>query len=478
MVARSSAFAAEAMGARVLAGDPAAPWSRAEIDSRRLSGGEIFFALPGSRVDGHDYVHHALSAGAAAVVVERDLEPASGGVWLRVDDTYGALHALTRAVRSEVPEHLVAITGSAGKTTTKEMLAAMLARRYRTDRSPGNFNNLYGFPLALMGIADDCQWMVAEMGMSVPGELGEVSRLGRPDVALFTNVRPVHLENFPDLHGIAEAKAELLAGLAPGGLVVANADDPEVMALVERHAPTGSRLLRYAFENPAEVKGSELEPGPNGHGSRFRLAVVPEVLAEGPAAEQEVIIELGVHGLYNAENCLAAAACARAVGVPPAEIAAAMAGFRPARMRGEVSTLATGVILIDDSYNSNPDAAIKALESAHRLPAQRRWAVLGDMLELGPGAADFHRQVGRRAAELGFVVLAVGALSLSLAEGVAEAGGEVEHVGDAETAAEHLRGLLAAGGLGAGDVVLVKGSRGIGLEAASRALRDGAGGVS
>ena len=475
MVARNMAFAAEAMEARLLAGDSAATWNKVEIDSRRLAGGEMFFALPGSQVDGHDYVPRALAAGASAVVIERDFEPSTEGpgAWLRVDDTYRALHALTRAVRAQVPERLVAITGSAGKTTTKEMLAAMLARRFRTNRSPGNFNNLYGFPLALLGIADDCQWMVAEMGMSVPGELAEVSRLGRPDVALFTNVRPVHLENFSDLRGIAEAKAELLAGLAPGGLVVANADDPEVMGLVERHAPDGSRLLRYGFENPAEVRGFDLEPGPGGRGSRFRIAIVPEVLSDGPAEVDKALVELPIHGLYNVKNCLAAAACARAVGVPLAEIVAAMAEFRPARMRGEVVRSAGGTILIDDAYNSNPAAALEALESAHRLSARKRWAVLGDMLELGPGAPDFHRQVGQRAAELGFFVLAVGTLARFLAEGARQSGGKAESVDDAAAAAAWLRHALADDVLGEGDVVLVKGSRGIGLEVASQVLRDG-----
>ena len=471
MVARSTDFAAQAMEATVVAGDPTHRWRGAEIDTRRLRGDEIFFALPGTQVDGHDFVPRAIEQGAAVVVIHREVEgsesDADGVAWLRVDDTYRALHALTRAVRDEVPEQLVAITGSAGKTTTKEMLAAMLGSTFRTDRSPGNFNNLFGFPLALLGIADDCQWMVAEMGMSTPGELGEVSRMGRPEVALFTNIRPVHLENFPDLGGIAEAKAELLQGLAPGGLIVANADDPEVVGLVERHAPQGSRRIFYGFEASADVRGFDLEAGPGGTGSRFRLVV------DGGG---EVVIELAVHGLYNAENCLAAAACAQAVGVPLDAIAAAMAEFRPARLRGEVVSSLGGPTLVDDCYNSNPDAAKKALESAHHLPARRRWAVLGDMLELGPREDAFHGEVGRRAAELGFRVLGVGSLSRSLVEAAKTHGASAEWLPDASSAARRLRSALDEGELGEGDVVLVKGSRGVGLEVASRVLRPGVGG--
>ena len=204
---------------------------------------------------------------------------------VRVADTFAALHALTRAVRDRVPERLVAVTGSAGKTTTKDLLAAMLARRFRVAQSPGNLNNLYGFPVALLGIPEDTEWMVAEMGMSEPGELARISRLGRPDVAVFTNVRPVHLEFFADLGAIAAAKEELLAGLAPDGLVVANADDPQVTAIAHRFLARARREragrvvwyghARGAPTTPAvrlDVAAAAVEPAPAGEvGSRFVL---------------------------------------------------------------------------------------------------------------------------------------------------------------------------------------------------------------
>ncbi len=473
MVELSAAAAAAAMDGTVFAGDPGVTWNGAAFDSRRVRGRELFFALPGERADGHDFVARALAGGAAAVVVHRDLEPAPRPqadharpecAWLRVADTYRALHDLTRAVRKRVPERLVAITGSAGKTTTKELLAAMLARRFRTERSRGNFNNLYGFPLSLLNIRDDCQWMVAEMGMSTPGELRQISLLGRPDAAVFTNVRPAHLENFPSLRAIGDAKAELLAGLGDGGLVVANADDPEVMHLVERHRAesglTGVRYVRYGIVEPAEVTATPPRLLTDRPGSRFELA----------AGGESAAVELPIHGLYNAENCLAAAACAHALGVPLAEIAGAVAGFEPGPGRGEVHR-AGGLTVVDDSYNSNPDAARKALVSARRLPARRYVAILGDMLELGPKSPAFHREVGERAAELGFSpVVAVGELARELAGAAREHGSDSRWLAGAAEAAEWASAALASGELTPGDAVLVKGSRGVGLEVVVEAL--------
>jgi UDP-N-acetylmuramoyl-tripeptide--D-alanyl-D-alanine ligase len=463
---RTLAMAAAAMDGRVIEGDPAARWRGAAIDSRRVEGGELFFALPGEKADGHDYVADAGRRGAAAAVVHRDVEPPGGACGLvRVAATFAALHALTRAVRAAVPRQLVAVTGSTGKTTTKELLAAMLGRRFATARNPGNLNNLYGFPVALLGVPDYCAWMVAEMGMSVPGELGQVSRLGRPDAVVFTNVRAVHLENFADLAAIADAKAEIFAGLADGGLVVANADDPEVERIVRRHAAEHRvRLVRYAVrDRGAEVTATPPRPREDGRvGSRFELA----------AGGETVAVELPVHGLYNAENCLAAAACAHALGVPLAEIRAAAAAFTPAAGRGEVFRLAGGVTLVDDTYNSNPDAAEKALESARALAGERWVAVLGEMLELGGAAGGFHRRVGARAAALGFdPIVGVGELARELLagavrHGAAGRGVTASHFGDAAQAAVGLPSAVRPG-----DVVLVKGSRGVGLEAVVRALR-------
>ncbi len=454
----SVAEAAAMMDGRVIAGDPQRRWRGASLDSRRVAGGELFFALAGERSDGHLWVEDALARGAAAAVVHRDLAAPTGTV-VRVADTYAGLHALTRAMRARAPRRLVAVTGSVGKTTTKDLLALMLGRRFRVAKSPGNLNNLYGFPLALLGIPEETEWMVAEMGMSTPGELAAVSRLGRPDVAVFTNVRPAHLASFGTVRAIAAAKAELLEGLPPEGLVVANADDPEVAWIAARHR---GPVAWFALEGEAPSRALDVEPLAAGAvGSRLRWWV------DGG----EHAVELPLLGRHNVANFLAAATAAHAVGVPPAEIVEAARVARPAAGRGVVHRRADGALVVDDSYNSNPSALEAALAAAAALPAARRWAVLGDMLELGEGAAAFHREAGRNAARRGFSpIVGVGELARELTEAAREAGAETRWHADVAGAAA---ALPAAG---PGDVVLVKGSRGVGLEAVVAALLAGEGG--
>jgi UDP-N-acetylmuramoyl-tripeptide--D-alanyl-D-alanine ligase len=466
------AAAATAMGGSLIAGDPERVWRGAALDSRSVRGDELFFALPGERTDGHRFVGDAWARGAAAAVVQREVEAVpettTRGGLIRVPDTLAALHELTREVRRRLPRHLVAVTGSAGKTTTKELLAGMLARRFRVERSPGNLNNLFGFPIALLGVAEGTEWMVAEMGMSEPGELGEVSRLGRPDVAVYTNVRAVHLEFFDSVRAIGDAKAELLLGLAPDGLVVANSDDPEVARIARSFAGrvvwygTGSESGGATVDVRAEQVVAARWPEA---GSRFVLAV----------GDERSPVHLPIHGLYNVENFLAAAACAWALGVSVEEIAAAAGGARAVSMRGVLHALPGNGVLIDDCYNSNPAALAGALESARELAlAQdggRRWAVLGSMLELGATSDRLHREAGERAAALGFSpVLGVGEAARELVEGGRGAGSEASWWPDAAAAAGAVKDLLAAG-----DVILVKGSRGVGLEVVVGALLEAAG---
>jgi UDP-N-acetylmuramoyl-tripeptide--D-alanyl-D-alanine ligase len=456
----SVADAARAVGGRVTAGDPQAMIDGAAIDSRAVRGGEVFFAFGGAHTDGHRFVADALARGAAAAIVQEEIARPAAGALIRVEDTFTALHDLARFVRARTPERLAGITGSAGKTTTKELLAAILASRFRTASSPGNLNNLYGFPLSLLNVPDGTQWMVAEMGMSMPGELHQLSLLGRPDAAIFTVVRPVHLEFFGTIQAIAEAKSEILAGLAPDGFIVANADDPEVTRIARRH---GARVVWYGLgaehaNISVEVRARHIAPEPDGGvGSRFTLE------ADNRSAE----VRLPLHGLYNVENCVAAAACAWALGMPLEEIAAAVGGVKPAAMRGVVHRTESGVLVVDDSYNSNPDAATKALESAAALPAAgRRIALLGDMLELGPEGPRFHREVGERAARLGFTVVGVGELSREMAAGAAATEGtKAVWLPDAAAAADWVAAEVRGG-----DVVLVKGSRGMGLETVVRRL--------
>jgi UDP-N-acetylmuramoyl-tripeptide--D-alanyl-D-alanine ligase len=454
---------ARAVNGRIVSGDPAGACSGAAIDSRAVRGGEVFFAFVGEKTDGHRFLADAFARGAGAAIVqaghERSEVPDTAAV-IEAADTFQALHDLARHVRQRVPRKLAGITGSAGKTTTKELLAAILAARFRVFWTPGNLNNLYGFPLSLLNVPDGTEWMVAEMGMSTPGELRQLSLLGRPDAALFTVVRPVHLEFFDSVQAIAEAKSEILAGLAPEGLIVANADDPEVARIARRHAESADwhgRLVWYGIHSEADVRARNLTPEPAGIGSRFRL----EARREGNTESADV--RLPIHGLYNVENCLAAAACAWAVGLSLEEIAAAVATVRPAAMRGVVHRLhgpRGAFTLVDDSYNSNPDALGKALAAARDLSGKRYVAVLGDMLELGPEGPHFHRESGERASRLGFFpIVGVGELSHELVAGAREAGAQAEWLPDAAAAAE-----WAAAEVREGDVLLVKGSRGIKLD--------------
>ncbi len=459
------------MGGTLIGAVPAdACYRGAAIDSRRVGGGELFFALPGERTDGHRFAAAALAAGAAAAVVRTPVKDA-GGPQIRVDDVMEALHELTRDHRRRLDIRVAAVTGSAGKTTTKDLLALLLGERWRVRKSPGNLNNLLGFPLTLLATDADCDWLVAEMGMSEPGELAAVSRLGRPDAAVFTNVRPAHLSGFETADGalagldaIAEAKAELLAGLAADGLIVANAGDPRVVGLVKRHleaapmpASVGAERVAWYDVEPAagrsrwsDITAHGLGPLRGEPGTAFRLEY----------AGASMRVELPLHGRVNVENFLAAAACALRLGVPLATVAEAARRTRPDAGRGRVVSLPAGATLVDDSYNSNPEAARLALEAARALEGDRHVGVLGDMLELGRAERRYHRELGADAARLGFgLVIGVGELAADIVAAAGAAGAETAWFEDARAA-----GAAAPALIGEGDVVLVKGSRGAALE--------------
>lgn len=465
--------AARIMEGALQSGAPEAHYKGVALSSLKVSGGELFFALPGARTDGHRFVADAFEAGAAAAVVEKRYgreHPNAPGAWrqagavIQVEDGLEALHALTRAMREETPRKLVGITGSSGKTTTKEILAALLAGSFRVAKSPGNLNSLYGFPIALAGIPEDTEWMVAEMGMSEPGELGRLSRLARPDAVVFTNVGSAHLESFGTLEAIAAAKAEILEGLVADGLVVANGDDPQVRRIVEaRMLERRGQVLFYSAsgDTNAALWAENVRETEGGFGSRFDL------VAAGLREEAQ----LALYGRYNVENFLAAAACAWALGIPLQKIASAAARMAAVEGRGRLWSLAGAGVLVDDSYNSNPQAARRALESAAQLPGNRHWAVLGDMLELGSAAERLHGELGASAAELGFSpVVGVGELSRGLVEGAETGGAEAHWFETAELAARWAEGFVAPG-----DAVLVKGSRGVALEKVSEAVRRAAG---
>ncbi len=446
---------ARAANGRVAAGDPARTVSSYSIDSRTAAAGDLFFALPGRR-DGHDFVAAAAAGGAAAAVVSRDVGvPAEGFGLVRVADTAAALRDLGREALRRAPVRVVGITGSVGKTTTKEFAAAVLATKLRVLKSEGNLNNHLGVPLTLLRLRPDHQAAVVEMGMSAPGEIAALTRIAPPDVAVLTNVRPVHLEFFPGIEGIAMAKKEILDGAAPGATAVLNGDDPLV---AKAAAGWRGRIVRFGLGPANDVRAEDVRD----LGERGRALVL---VYGGDRFETELpFVNPGL-----VMDALAAAAVGLALGLSAGAVRTALSTLRAQAGRGGIVEAPGGLRVCDDTYNSNPAALEAALRGLGALPAARRAAVLGDMLELGPAGPDYHRRAGRVVAESGWdLLVAVGPLSEETARGAREAGmpaGRVVLFPDSAAAAAAIRGLVRAG-----DLVLVKGSRGMRMENVVRAL--------
>jgi UDP-N-acetylmuramoyl-tripeptide--D-alanyl-D-alanine ligase len=436
-------------------GNAAVPLIGAEVDSRRLEAGDLFVALPGARCDGHDFVPAALETAAAAMVrSDANLQaPPAERALVRVDDPFAAYHKLARHELRERSWRVAAVTGSVGKTTTKDFLAALLAPHFRIGASGGNRNNTLGLPAEILSQQPDVEVFVAEAGMSTPGELATLGEILRPEILLYTRIAPVHTEFFPDLSGIVRAKAELLPWLVDDGALVINADDPNQEGFPTK---TNARAIRYGTSS-SEARLEDVE-GRGLLGSRFRL-----VLPEGEAA-----VELALPGRHQAENLLAAATAASAFGVRAEQVAETAPELQAPEHRGRLLEIGDGISLVDDSYNSSPLAVRRLLELLAKAPG-RRVAVLGEMYELGDLAEQSHRHAGEQAAASCDLLITVGGANAGLiADGAREAGladGLVHAAEDADRAADLLRGMLCAG-----DVVLVKASRGVGLDRTVAAL--------
>jgi len=421
-------------------GDGSAVVTGAATDSRAVHPGDLFVALPGARVDGHCFLEQVAAHGAAAALVSQPVDLALPQIVVPITQT--ALQTLARHERAHADYRLLALTGSIGKTTTKEMLITLLGSAFPVGFTRGNRNSEIGFPAELCSQKAGIRWMVAELGMSHAGELDRLGAIARPDALLYTVVAPVHLEFFPSVDAIAEAKAELIPHLRSDGVLLLNAADPRVAAFDRRF---DGRVVRYG------------RPGADLWLDRFH----PEGLLGScfvlHTPGGELAIRLPLPGRHQAENLLAAAAAALTLEVPAKQVAAAAASLEPAPRRGVVHRLGHGIVVVDDSYNASPHAMARVLEMLQDTPG-RRVAVLGEMLELGPAAPEMHRRVGEQAGRSADVVIAVGPLhATALAEGAGERC--LRAVPDAAAALELLRTAVQPG-----DVVLVKGSRGIGLD--------------
>jgi UDP-N-acetylmuramoyl-tripeptide--D-alanyl-D-alanine ligase len=431
------------------------PLTGAEVDSRRVRPGDLFVALRGARSDGHAFVAAALDVAACAMVrydAELDAIP-TGRALIRVEDPLDAYWALAEWENQRRGWRVAAITGSVGKTTTKDMLSELLASKYQVGGTSGNRNSTLGLPSEVLSQPEGVEVFVAEAGMSRAGELDTIGSLIKPEVLLYTRIAPVHTEFFKDFDGIIRAKAELLQHLDSSGTLVVNADDPNQSAFPEA---TTASVLRYGAEG-ADACIRDLEDR-GLFGTRFTL-----ILPSG-----EVRVGLGLAGRHQAENLLAAATAAEAFGVGAAGVAEIAPKLEPAPHRGRVHELADGITIVDDSYNASPLAMRRLLELLE-VARGRRVAVLGEMFELGDLAGEAHREVGAcAAATCDLLVTTGGEDALEMAEAARASGladAAIHHVEDAEAAAELLGTILRPD-----DIVLIKGSRGVGLDRTVDAL--------
>jgi UDP-N-acetylmuramoyl-tripeptide--D-alanyl-D-alanine ligase len=422
------------------------------IDSRTVSPGELFVAIAGKHFDGHDFVGEAAGRGAVAALVHRDVPGGEGLTVVRVADTTQALGDLARHVRLAAALPVVCVTGSTGKTTTKDMTAALLGSRGPVLKTEGNLNNQYGLPLTMMRLGAAHWSAVLELGMSAPGELRALSAIAQPDVAVITNVGPAHLGFFPSVDAIADAKAEILEGLRPGGVAVLNADDPRVRRIGEA---SGRDVIWFGRDRRHDVSAENWRGSIAG--MRFDLRL----------GGRSVDIALPLAGPHHVMNFMAAAAVAHRLGITPEAIAIAAAGIEPPLHRGQVLRCGESVTIVDDSYNASPDAVAAAMTTLG-LAAGRRVLFLGDMLELGDASAGLHREVGEKLAGRVDAVVGVGPMAKHVVEAARASGMDesaLHHFADSETAAAAAADLARPG-----DTILVKGSRGMRMERVLDAL--------
>ncbi len=435
---------AEKTEGTILQGEASLTFNRFNIDSRLTEPGELFFAIVAER-DGHDFIRPAVEKGAAGLVVSRKTAlPDKQVAVIQVRDTLQALQELAKKVFSEHQVKVIGITGSIGKTTTKEFTSKFLSPSFSVLKSEGNFNNQLGLPLSLLKLREDHQVAVLEMAMSAPGEIRLLTRISPPDIAMITNINPVHLQFFKSIDDIALAKKEILEGARNGATAVLNGDDGLVRKIAgDWH---GDKLFFGLSEN-CDVRARNIE-NDGWEGICFEL-----VYREN---KKRVCAPFFYESyLY---NLLAAAAAAFALRMSFEDVLAQIRTLQPLPMRGALVNLGENIRLIDDSYNSNPAALESALKSLTHLPSERKVAVLADMLELGEKEVEFHAQAGRQVVKSGWdVLVAIGPLSRHIARGAISSGMKKEQIfsfNDVEEAAEKIWPVVQKG-----DLILVKGSR-------------------
>ncbi len=437
-------------------GDIDIPLNRVVIDSREIQPGDLFVALKGERGDGHAHLHEAIAKGARAALLERQQEDthcksAQGCALVIVDNTIAALQAIAGFWRLRHAVQVIGVTGSVGKTTTKELVAWVLEGRFKVLKNPGNLNNEIGLPLTLLQLDDTYERAVLEMGMYALGEIKALAAIAQPRIGVVTNVGPSHLERLGTIERIAQAKAELVESLPSKGVAVLNADDERVRAM---KALTTASVVLYGLDAAADVRGDDVA-SLGLEGIRFTLHWRGEA----------VPVHSHLLGKHSVHSCLAAAAVGLVDGMTLDEIAERLASFeQPLRLVAVPGV--GGSTILDDTYNASPTSTIAALDVLAALEG-RKIAVLGDMLELGDVEEAGHRQVGRHAAGIVSLLIVLGERSRLTADEAKQAGlSEVYHVASHAEAIDKLKGILSAN-----DSVLVKGSRGMTMERIVEGLR-------
>ncbi|MCF8110437.1 MAG: UDP-N-acetylmuramoyl-tripeptide--D-alanyl-D-alanine ligase [Desulfobacteraceae bacterium] len=456
----------KATGGELLSATDVSSFSGVGIDSRRIKEDEVFVAIAGQRYDGHSFAATVTEAGVRCVIVQRDrVNSLPVSEWRRkkagciaVDDTIRALGDMADYQRRRAGILVSAITGSNGKTTTKEMTAAVLSGKYKVLATPGNFNNEIGLPLTLLQLSHDHQAAVVELGMNHPGEIAKLSAICSPDIGLITNIGPAHLEGLGSIEAVAKAKAELFENIKTGGTAVLNADDAYGPWLASR---TGRRVLFFGFDENADIRATNMEQG---EGGIFFTLVTPEESAD---------VKLRLRWRFMAHNALAAAAIGYLMDISAKELSERLAEFKPVPGRMVVYRTGTGAYIIDDTYNANPGSMEEAIRSLVSLNDPKRGIlVAGDMLELGKAAAKLHEDMGRLAAGAGISRLYLaGEFASRVAHGAKCAGmngGDI-FVGTKQDIIKDLETRLEPG-----DWILVKGSRSTGMDEIVARLTGGA----
>jgi UDP-N-acetylmuramoyl-tripeptide--D-alanyl-D-alanine ligase len=416
-------------------------WS---VDSRTLRPGDLYFALRGPNHDGHAYVAEVLAKGAVGAVVDRDAEGLAPAA-LKVGDSLIALQTLASSARREWGGEVIGVTGSAGKTTTKDVIAEMLSESFKTAKTEGNLNNHVGLPLSLLRMDDQARVAVLEMGMNHAGEIRALAEIAKPNVGVVTNIGWAHIESFNSMDGIAAAKRELIQALPSNGTAVLNADDARVASFAGSH---NGRVVTYGESEKAAVRAEDVKFSENGLSFR-----VGENRFESPLT-----------GRHSVSNLLAGIAVAGIYGITPDRLTDRVRNIQPGKMRGE-RLQHRGILVFNDCYNSNPDAARAMLAVLRDTPARRRIAVLGEMLELGRWAEPLHRDVGNYAAECGIdVLVGLRGAACYMLDAAKRSGLRADAAfffDDPVPAGRLVRSLAQPG-----DAVLFKGSRGVHVELA------------